>query len=200
MPSGELRRDIEDLALRLVVGEPEGTGGAARWLPALEQIRERAQRQQATGVSVAAGSLLENMRRSTLSEAAMQDGIAALQKALDASSVPSATDRFPAQDPELISDFIVESREHLANVETQLLTLEREPTNSESLNAVFRGFHTIKRLSGFLELWEIQKLAHEVETALDRARNSPWTITGNAIDVILETADHLSQWLAHLQF
>ena len=199
MPSGELRRDIEDLALRLVVGEPEGTGGAARWLPAVEQIRERAQREQATGVSVAAGSLLDNMRRSTLSEAALQDGIAALQKALDAPAIPAAAERFPAQDPELISDFIVESREHLANVETQVLTLEREPTNSESLNAVFRGFHTIKGLAGFLELWEIQKLAHEVETVLDRARNSQWTITGNAIDVILESADHLRHWLVHLE-
>jgi two-component system chemotaxis sensor kinase CheA len=199
MPSGELRRDIEDLALRLVVGEPEGAGGAARWLPALEQIRERAQREQAAGVTAAAGSLLDNMRRSTLSEAALQDGIAALQKALDAPAIPATGERLLSQDPELISDFIVESREHLANVETQVLTLEREPTNSESLNAVFRGFHTIKGLAGFLELWEIQKLAHEVETVLDRARNSQWTITGNAIDVILESADHLRHWLAHLE-
>ncbi len=199
MPSGELRRDIEDLALRLVVGEPEGTGGAARWLPALEQIRERAHREQATGVSAAAGSLLDNMHRSTLSEAALQDGIAALQQALDAPAIPASGERFLSQDRELISDFIVESREHLANVETQVLTLEREPTNSESLNAVFRGFHTIKGLAGFLELWEIQKLAHEVETVLDRARNSQWTITGNAIDVILESADHLRRWLAHLE-
>jgi two-component system chemotaxis sensor kinase CheA len=199
MPSGELRRDIEVLALRLVVGEPEDTGVAAPWLPALEQIRERAHRERAIGVAVAAGSLLDNLRRSTLSEAALQDGIAALQKALDAPAVTPAADCFPAQDPELISDFIVESREHLANVETQVLTLEREPTDSESLNAVFRGFHTIKGLAGFLELWEIQKLAHEVETVLDRARNSQWTITGNAIDVILESADHLRRWLAHLE-
>uniref|UniRef100_Q01VJ7 Chemotaxis protein CheA n=1 Tax=Solibacter usitatus (strain Ellin6076) TaxID=234267 RepID=Q01VJ7_SOLUE len=199
MPSRELRREIEDLALRLVVGEPEDTGGAARWLPAFEQIRERAQREQAIDVSIAAGSFLDNMRRSALSESALQDGIAALQKALDAPAVAAAADILPAQDPELMSDFIVESREHLANVETQVLTLEREPTNSESLNAVFRGFHTIKGLAGFLELWEIQKLAHEVETVLDRARNSQWTITGNAIDVILESADYLRRWLAHLE-
>src|SRR5260370_7162676 len=99
MPSGELRRDIEDLALRLVVGEPEGTGGAARWLPALEQIRERAQREQATGVSVAAGSLLDNIRRSTLSEAAMQDAIPPFRNALYPSSVPSPTYPFPPQHP-----------------------------------------------------------------------------------------------------
>ena len=48
-----------------------------------------------------------------------------------------------------MSDFIVESREHLVQIESQVLTLEREPTDCEALNAVFRGFHTIKGLAGF---------------------------------------------------
>jgi two-component system chemotaxis sensor kinase CheA len=200
MPSAELRREIEDLALRLVVGDPEEANGA-RWIPDLERIRECAQREQAFGVTSAASSLLDRLRDSTLPEAAWHEGIAALQKALDSPVVPApaAADLSPVQDPELISDFIVESREHLVNVETQVLTLEREPTNSEALNAVFRGFHTIKGLAGFLELWDVQKLAHEVETVLDRARNSQWTITGTAIDVILESADHLRRWLTHLE-
>jgi two-component system chemotaxis sensor kinase CheA len=67
------------------------------------------------------------------------------------------------------------------------------------LNAVFRGFHTIKGLAGFLELWEVQKLAHEVETVLDRARNSEWTINPAGIDVILASADYLRRWLAHME-
>jgi HPt (histidine-containing phosphotransfer) domain-containing protein len=104
----------------------------------------------------------------------------------------------PAQDPELMTDFIVESREHLVNIESQVLTLEREPSDAEALNAVFRGFHTIKGLAGFLELWEVQKLAHEVETVLDRARNSQWTINPAGIDVILASADYLRRWLAHM--
>jgi two-component system, chemotaxis family, sensor kinase CheA len=198
MPSGELRREVEDLALRLVVGGPEGANAAA-WIPALERICELAQREQAAGASTAAACLLENLRGDAVPEAALQEGIATLQKALDDSAAPRPADRTLAQDPELISDFIVESREHLANIETQVLTLEREPTNSESLNAVFRGFHTIKGLAGFLEVWEVQKLAHEVETVLDRARNSQWTITGTAIDVILESSDYLRRWLAHLE-
>ncbi|MCU1238442.1 MAG: CheA signal transduction histidine kinase [Candidatus Solibacter sp.] len=198
MSSGELRREVEDLALRLVVGDPDGESAMA-WVPALEKLRERAQREQAPAVSAAATGLMENLRDNALPEAALQEGIAALQKALDAVMAPASSDRFPAQDPELISDFIVESREHLANIENQVLTLEREPTNSESLNAVFRGFHTIKGLAGFLELWEVQKLSHEVETVLDRARNSQWTINGSGIDVILECADYLRGWLAHLE-
>ena len=62
-------------------------------------------------------------------------------------------------------------------IEAQVLTIERDPRDAEALNSVFRGFHTIKGLAGFLELWEVQKLAHEVETVLDRARNSQLTIT-----------------------
>jgi two-component system chemotaxis sensor kinase CheA len=102
-------------------------------------------------------------------------------------------------DPELMSDFIVESREHLVNIECQLLTLEREPSDTEALNAVFRGFHTIKGLAGFLELWEVQQLAHEVETVLDRARNSQWTVNPAGIDVILASSDYLRRWLVHIQ-
>src|SRR6185437_2499311 len=105
----------------------------------------------------------------------------------------------PANDPELLTDFVVESREHLANIETQLLTLERDPHDSEALNSTFRGFHTIKGLAGFLELWEVQKLSHEVEAVLDRARNGELTIDSKAIDIILASADHLRHWLAHMQ-
>ncbi len=54
-------------------------------------------------------------------------------------------------------------------------------------------------MAGFLEVWEIQKLAHEVETILDRARNSQWTINPAGIDVILESADYLRRWIAHLE-
>ncbi|MEI9976451.1 MAG: Hpt domain-containing protein [Ignavibacteriota bacterium] len=104
-----------------------------------------------------------------------------------------------AQDPELLGDFILESREHLANVESQLLTLEGDASAADALNAVFRGFHTIKGLAGFLELWDVQKLAHETETVLDRARSSEWTLTPAAFDAILESADYLRRWLTHLE-
>src|SRR5947207_1638777 len=116
MPSSELRRQVEDLALRLVVGEP----GATEWLPALETIRECAQHEGASGVSTAVASLLDNLRESASPEAALQEGIALLQKALDAAAIPEPTANGAlAQDLELISDFTVESREHLASIETQ---------------------------------------------------------------------------------
>lgn len=206
--TGELRRQIEDMALQLVVGEPENHEGASAWMPVLEQIAQAAAREHATSVvSVAAilGDALQTLAKSPTSDplavsSLLQAGVAELQMALEAPAqeIPSQQSQL-SQDPELILDFIVESREHLVNIESQVLTLEREPSDSEALNAVFRGFHTIKGLAGFLELWEVQKLAHEVETVLDRARNSEWILNPTGIDVILESSDYLRRWLSHME-
>ncbi len=205
---GELQQQIEDLALQLVVGEPESCGNAAVWMPALEKISATAERERAESVVGAAAVFREALGALARADAAepstvssvLQEGVANLQKALEAPAregPPQETSL--ALDPELMSDFIVESREHLVKIESQILTLERDPADGEALNAVFRGFHTIKGLAGFLELWEVQKLAHEVETILDRARNSEWTIDPAGIDVILESSDYLRRWLAHME-
>src|SRR5580698_9904444 len=66
-----------------------------------------------------------------------------------------------AQDPELMVDFVMESGEHFAVIEEQLLLLERDPDAEESIHAVFRAFHTIKGLAGLLELHGVRHVAHE---------------------------------------
>jgi len=201
--SGELRQQLDDLALRAVVA-PEGAANQealAEFRPALERIREQANGEAAADVAVIAGDLLASMREggSPFSGESLQSGVAAMQAAIENGGSPApALDVSPAQDPELLADFVTESREHLSQIETQVLGLERDPDDSEALNAVFRGFHTIKGLSGFLELWDVQKLAHQVETVLDRARNRQLTVNSSAIDVILESADMLHRWVDHV--
>ena len=201
----ELRRQIEDMALQLVVGDSQDTASASAWMQVLEKIAAVAARERAESVISAAAALGETLRAVSpagdpcVVYSILQEGVANLQKALEAPAQQAPSQEMSiAQDPELMADFIIESREHLVNIESQVLTLEREPFDNEALNAVFRGFHTIKGLAGFLELWEVQKLAHEVETVLDRARNSQWTINPAGIDVILASADYLRRWLAHM--
>jgi two-component system chemotaxis sensor kinase CheA len=104
-----------------------------------------------------------------------------------------------ANDPELMNDFILESREHLTAIELQLLTLDQDPANREAIHAIFRGFHTIKGMAGFLDLDAVRDLAHEVETVLDLARNSKLAITGAIIDRILESKDYLNTWMGELE-
>jgi len=202
-PTNQLRRQVEDLALRLVVEDPESSDSAIaeRWMPALKQIRDEAARQGAPAVAEAARGIMDGF--SAVVAGDLQQGILRLQQALEfagpeVSSPPTQPDSL-AQDPELLSDFVLESTEHLARIETQLLALERDPHDSEALNSIFRGFHTMKGLAGFLEFWDIQKLAHEVEAVLDHARNNELQITPAAIDVILESADRLRRWMEHLE-
>ena len=201
-PPPELSRQIEDLALRVVVGQPDEASAAAAWLGELKAIQDCAARACVQPVAEAAKAMAAALVEQGSSAALLQEGLANLQHALESGGAAGpAPQPAPslAQDPELVQDFIVESREHLAAIETQVLALERDAHDSEALHAAFRGFHTIKGVAGFLDLWEIQKLAHAVEGVLDRARNSQLTITPPAIDVILQSADYVRRWLAHLE-
>ena len=100
-----------------------------------------------------------------------------------------------AQDPELLSDFVLEAREHLAAIENLSLALEQDPGNAEAIHSIFRAFHTMKGLAGFLELHAVREVSHEVESVLDLARNGKLSITPRVIDVVLESADFLKSWV-----
>ncbi|HEY7392075.1 MAG TPA: chemotaxis protein CheA [Bryobacteraceae bacterium] len=193
----ELRSRVEDLALRLVVGTA-AEQDLDIWNSALESIHRDALQQGAAAAAAAARSLLAAIQAAGAqdADAILHEGLIQLQEALED---PRPAERAISQDPELLSDFVLESREHLANLESQLLVLEKDPSNSEALHAIFRNFHTIKGLAGFLEFREIQKVAHEVETVLDQARNGQFTVTPEAIDVILLSGDYLKRWLTHLE-
>ena len=104
-----------------------------------------------------------------------------------------------AADEGLILEFITESSEHLVIIEGQMLILEQDNTATETLNAVFRGFHTIKGLAGFLEFTAIQSLAHEVETLLDLARTGQLKVTPSIVDVVLESTDVVRRELANIE-
>ncbi len=96
-------------------------------------------------------------------------------------------------DLDLVKDFIQEATEHLDNCDVHLLTLETDPEEMDALNAVFRAFHTIKGVSGFLGLDEIKQISHEAENLLDRARKKELLLVGDAIDVVFEAVDALKE-------
>jgi len=78
------------------------------------------------------------------------------------------------EDDELIKDFIVESQEHLSDVESQLLTLETQQDGVDAalVNKVFRAVHSIKGAAGFLGFEVLESLAHRGEEVLNRLRNN----------------------------
>ena len=95
------------------------------------------------------------------------------------------------QDPDLLKDFLEEAKEHLASIELNILTLESNPDDKEAINAIFRPFHSIKGVAGFLNLRDIHHLSHEAESLLDEARSGRLDITDEVIDIILQAVDIL---------
>jgi two-component system chemotaxis sensor kinase CheA len=100
-----------------------------------------------------------------------------------------------AEDKIILNEFVSESLENLATIEVVLIELEQKPEDREILNAIFRPFHTIKGVSGFLELDKINQLAHRAENLLDMARNKELRIEGPVVDIILETVDTLTRMI-----
>src|SRR5208283_712593 len=212
MPNPEteslLRERIDDLSTRLLIGDTcPGTsgGGPETFLAALAELG----RQAGDAGYVEASRIAGELSAGPPVVAQLQEGLARLQQALsdgasDAAPAPPASERPQAtyslaQDPELVADFILESREHLTSIEQRLLTLEREPKDADAINSVFRGFHSIKGLAGFLEFTAIQEVSHEVETALNLAREGKLAVTPAVIDVILEGVDYLSRAIAAVE-
>jgi two-component system chemotaxis sensor kinase CheA len=92
---------------------------------------------------------------------------------------------------ELLTEFYGEALEHLQQIEAALLALERSSDDPEALNSIFRSFHTIKGNAGFLGLAPMNRLAHEVESLLDLARNRRLRLNSAIITEILRSRDAL---------
>ncbi len=97
------------------------------------------------------------------------------------------------EDRELVVEFVNESREHLADIEGQLLGIEEGGANADPalVNDVFRSVHSIKGAAGFMGFSVLGKLAHELENVLNLIRNGRLVPTSPIVDVMLKAADKL---------
>ena len=102
------------------------------------------------------------------------------------------------QDPELLGGFISEAYEHLESIEVHVLELEQDPDDLDIINNIFRPFHTIKGVSGFLNLKTINTLAHTTENLLDDVRNGIRPMSTEIIDVVLDVGDQLRSMVENI--
>lgn len=104
--------------------------------------------------------------------------------------------RIDLKELEFVKGFVEEAREHMETIETAVLGVERSPEDRETIDNLFRPFHTIKGMAGFLNLRDINGLTHEVETLLDQARKGQRKITSGVIDLVLDVVDVLKSQIA----
>lgn len=92
-------------------------------------------------------------------------------------------------DQEILEDFLVEAGEILELLSEQLVDLEQRPGDRDLLNAIFRGFHTVKGGAGFLQLDAMVECCHKAENLFDLLRNGDLAITPELMDVVLQALD-----------
>ena len=95
-------------------------------------------------------------------------------------------------DDELLEDFLIEAGEILEQLNEQLVELENSPEDSELLNAVFRGFHTIKGGAGFLAIDVMVAICHRTEDIFNMLRNDELKIDNHLMDTVLPVLDVLN--------
>ena len=105
------------------------------------------------------------------------------------------------EDTELLNDFVIEAKEHLADVENQFLQIEDagEDVDVDLVNEVFRAIHSIKGAAGFLGLTKVNDLAHSLENVLNMMRNHELVPTSPIVDAMLRAADTLKGMIEDIE-
>ncbi|KAF7774085.1 two-component system, chemotaxis family, sensor kinase CheA [Pseudoalteromonas citrea] len=102
-------------------------------------------------------------------------------------------------DEDILQDFLVEAGEILELLSEQLVELENNPEDKELLNAIFRGFHTVKGGAGFLSMTELVDACHGAENVFDVLRQGQRSVSSELMDVILQSLDTINEMFGHIQ-
>lgn len=102
-------------------------------------------------------------------------------------------------DEDILQDFLVEAGEILELLSEQLVALENNPEDKDLLNAIFRGFHTVKGGAGFLSMTELVDACHGAENVFDLLRQGVRSVTPELMDVILQALDTINEMFATIQ-
>jgi len=124
-----------------------------------------------------------------------------VKPAVPAASQPQAVAGTKMRDADtiaLIGEFLSESEEGLSRADQILMTIEDTEASADSINGLFRVFHTIKGVAGFLELFDIQSLAHTTESLLNGCREGLYPLIGARLDLVFDATAMMRKILTEL--
>jgi chemotaxis protein histidine kinase CheA len=104
-----------------------------------------------------------------------------------------------SDDDAIIKEFLIESHENLDRLDQDLVVLEKEPGNHETLASIFRTIHTIKGTSGFLAFNRLEALTHAGESLLARLRDGMLALTPEITSALLAMVDAVRQMLKNIE-
>jgi len=95
--------------------------------------------------------------------------------------------------------FIDETTEHLQSLNEQLLILEKEPDNTDTINEIFRAAHSLKGMAGTMGYKRMQRLTHDMENVFSEIRNGKMNVSAHLVDVLFQGLDALENYLSNIQ-
>ena len=95
--------------------------------------------------------------------------------------------------------FLDETNEHLQNLNTQILSLEQEPDNMDTINEIFRAAHSLKGMAGTMGYKRMQNLTHDMENVFSEVRNGNITVKAGMIDVLFQCLDALEEYNTNIR-
>ncbi len=91
--------------------------------------------------------------------------------------------------------FIDETKEHLQNLNDQVLVLEAEPDNIDTINEIFRAAHSLKGMAGTMGFKRMQRLTHDMENVFSEIRNGKMSVTPDLVDIVFKCLDAIEEYL-----
>lgn len=91
--------------------------------------------------------------------------------------------------------FIDETKEHLQNLNDQVLILEAEPDNIDTINEIFRAAHSLKGMAGTMGFKRMQRLTHDMENVFSKIREGKMGVTPDLVDVVFKCLDAIEEYL-----
>ena len=91
--------------------------------------------------------------------------------------------------------FIDETKEHLQTLSDQLMILEQEPENMDTINEIFRAAHSLKGMAGTMGYKRMQRLTHDMENVFSEIRNGKMSVTPDLVDIVFKCLDAIEEYL-----
>ena len=95
--------------------------------------------------------------------------------------------------------FLDETNEHLQNLSDQLMILENEPDNEDTINEIFRAAHSLKGMAGTMGYKRMQTLTHDMENVFSEVRNGKIKVDSHMVDILFKTLDALEEYKDNIQ-
>ena len=192
----ELIQAIKSYIEKLILGEAADVTPLEEGVDSLQTILRHVSNQEEYGGDIS--QILDRLKfkKAKPDEAQRVQAVGIKEKEED---IQSPDEDLSEEDRAITSDFVMESLENLEAIEVSLIDLEEDSSDIDSLNAIFRTFHTIKGVSSFLNLQRINTLAHHAENLLDKARGGEIVLEGATVDIVFESMDALKKMIMGAQ-